>query len=137
MLDTNAASALIRGRATRTLQALMAEQPVCLSVITEAEMRFGVARRPEATRLATAVEAFLLDTPIVPWASATAVVYGDLRAAMEKRGIGLTSMDLLIAAHALDEGCTLVTADAAFARVPGLRTVDWTDPTAYPPASAA
>lgn len=124
MLDTNAASVLIRGRASAKLVELMGNQGVCLSVTTEAEIRFGSVRKPEATRLAAAVEAFLQDVPVLPWTSATAQAYAELRTSMERRGVSLASMDLLIAAHALAEGCTLVTADRAFAQVPGLKTFD-------------
>ena len=125
MLDTNAASALIRGRAGPALQRLMTEYGTCISVITEAELRFGVKRRPEATRLIKAVEVFLQDVPSLPWTSVTAVVYGEQRTRMEGRGIGLSAMDLLIAAHALAENCILVSADRAFTQVPGLRVLDW------------
>lgn len=125
LLDTNAASVLIRGPGSRPLQDLIIDYGACISVITEAELRFGVARRPDATRLAKAVENFLQDIPVLPWTSATAKVYADLRARMEIRGLSLSAMDLLIAAHALTDSCTLVSADKAFARVPGLTVFDW------------
>lgn len=94
-------------------------------MITEAELRFGVRRRPDATRLAKAAEMFLQDTAVSPWTSATAHAYAELRTRMEAQGIGLSAMDLLIATHALAEDCTLISADRAFARVPGLRVLDW------------
>ena len=125
MLDTNAASTLIRGQVGAALQSLLVERDACISVITEVELRFGVSRRPDATRLARAVEAFLRDIPSLPWTSATAQAYAELRTNMETQGIGLSAMDLLIATHALAEDCTLVSADRAFARVPGLRVLDW------------
>lgn len=125
MLDTNAASTLIRGHITAEMQNLLMERPACISVITEAELRFGVKRRPEATRLAKAVEIFLQDTPVLPWLSATAQAYAELRTQMETQGIGLSAMDLLIAAHARADGCTLITADQAFKQVPGLSVFDW------------
>jgi len=128
MLDTNAASTMIRGRAGPALQRLMTEYGACISVITEAELRFGVRRRPEATRLAKVVEVFLQDVPSLPWTSVTAEVCADQRTRMENLGIGLSAMDLLIAAQALAEGCTLVSADRAFAQVPGLRVLDWSVP---------
>lgn len=127
MLDTNAASTLIRGRASEGLQNLLMEHSACVSVITEAELRFGVKRRPDATRLAKAVEAFLQDTPVLPWTSATAHTYAELRTRMETQGIGLSAMDMLIAAHAMATGCTLLSADRAFTQVPGLRVIDWTE----------
>lgn len=37
-------------------------------------------------------------------------------------------MDLLIAAHAIAEDCTLTSADRAFTKVPGLRVLDWSAP---------
>lgn len=141
LLDTNAASALIRGPGSRPLQDLVIEHGACISVITEAELRFGIARRPDATRLAKAVENFLQDIPVLPWTSATAKVYADLRARMEIRGLSLSAMDLLIAAHALTENCTLVSADKAFGQVPGLTVFDWSltamtrKPTKAPKAS--
>jgi len=126
MLDTNAASTLIRGRVSEELQNLLMEHSACVSVITEAELRFGVKRRPDATRLAKAVEAFLQDTPVLPWTSATAHTYAELRTRMEIQGIGLSAMDLLIATHAMAADCTLISADRAFTQVPGLRVIDWT-----------
>ncbi len=125
MLDTNAASILIRGQGDAPLWKLVTERDACISVITEAEIRFGVKRRPDATRLAKAVEVFLLDMHCLPWTSATAETYAELRSRMESKGIGLSAMDLLIAAHALAEGCTLVSADRAFAQVPRLMVLDW------------
>jgi len=125
MLDTHAASALIRGNAHPVLLAAMTEQRVCLSVITEAELRYGVRRRPEANRLARAVDTFLQALPIVPWTSSTAATFAELRTRMEAHGVSLAAMDLLIATQAVAEGCTLITADRAFAHVPGLRTFDW------------
>ena len=125
MLDTNAASTLIRGRVGAALQTLLVERDACISVITEAELRFGVTRRPDATRLAKAVDVFLRDIPSLHWTSATAQAYAELRTRMETQGIGLSAMDLLIAAHAQAEGCTLVSADRAFTQVPGLRVLDW------------
>ena len=125
MLDTNAASVLIRGRMDHELQNFFMEHGVCISVITEAELRFGSKRRPEATRLATTIEVFLQDTPILPWTSSTAEIYAELRTRMGIRDIRLSAMDMLIAAHSLAEGSTLVSADRAFTQVPGLRLLDW------------
>src|SRR5574340_207589 len=134
MLDTNAASTLIRGRVSQELQNLLMEHSACVSVITEAELRFGVKRRPDATRLAKAVEAFLQDTPVLPWTSATAHTYAELRTRMETQGIGLSAMDMLIAAQAMAAGCTLLSADRAFSQVPGLRVIDWSAISAATPA---
>jgi tRNA(fMet)-specific endonuclease VapC len=126
MLDTNAVSALIKGQAARLSQALE-QRPFCMSVITEAELRFGLARRPVHADLRSLIENLLLATDIRPWTSTCAGRYGPLRAELEKLGKPLGPMDLLIAVHALAEDCTLVSADRAFAQVPGLKVVNWKD----------
>lgn len=125
MLDTNAISALVKGQAGG-LSMTLERRSFCISVITEAELRFGLARRPVNADLRSIIENLLLATDIRPWNSACAERYGQLRAELEALGKPLGPMDLLIAAHALAEDCTLVSADRAFAHVPGLRVLDWT-----------
>lgn len=125
MLGTNAVSALVRGR-TPALQAAVLGRAHCISVVTEAELLFGLARRPEARNVALVVHAFLQATPVLPWTSVTAASYAKLRAALKRTGQGLSALDLMIAAHALAEGCTLATSDHAFMHVPGLEVLDWT-----------
>lgn len=125
LLDTNAVSSLIRGPSALLLQRL-AGHTVCISVITEAELRFGVARKPGAHRLAHLVEELIARLDVLPWVSATARRYALLRAEMEARGVSLSSLDLLIAAHALAEACPLVTADRAFLQVPNLEVLPLT-----------
>ncbi len=125
MLDTNAVSALVKGQAEGLSQALT-RRPFCMSVITGAELRYGLARRPVKADLRRIVESLLLATDIRPWNSACAERYGLLRAELESKGKSLAPMDLLIATHALAENCTLVSADAAFVHVPDLKHIDWT-----------
>jgi tRNA(fMet)-specific endonuclease VapC len=135
MLDTNAVTAIIKDR-TKTLNALLNERPSCISVITEAELRFGLARRAVNTDLRRIVENYLSSVDILPWTSDSAGRYALLRAELDALGKPLAPMDLLIASHAMAEDCTLVSADRAFAQVPGLRVFDWTEnsPVAATPA---
>ena len=127
MLDTNIASHIIRG-ATPALQARLRETTLGLieRAVTEGELLYGLARKPDATALRAAVTGFLLRVDVLPWDSAVAARYGDLRAELGRRGTPLGNLDTLIAAHALALDCTLVSNDQAFARVPGLRWEDWT-----------
>lgn len=127
MLDTNTVSHLIRGHpeVTRRITAVPMAS-LCISSITEGELLFGLARRPTAKRLHVAVREFLLRVETLPWDSNVTERYGQLRAAMERKGKTLGPLDLLIGAHALATGATLVSNDKAFERVPGLRIADWT-----------
>ena len=124
MLDTNAVSALVKNRAS-TLSAILEDRPFCISVITEAELRFGLARRVVNADLRRIVENFLVAVDIRSWTSVHAQRYGLLRAELGTLGKSLAPVDLLIATHALAEGCALISADRAFAQVPGLRVLDW------------
>ncbi|MGA7343509.1 MAG: type II toxin-antitoxin system VapC family toxin [Terracidiphilus sp.] len=113
--------AQVRKRLKATPQSLVA-----LSAFTQAELLYGLARRPEAIRLRAQVEEFLLGFPVLSWDSAAASSYGDLRAAQERKGRPLSHEDLMISAHALSMGLTLITSDRAFSFVDGLKTEDWT-----------
>ena len=130
MLDTNIVSLLIRRQSTlveRVQDHSMSS--LCVSAITAGELAFGLARRPEATRLRSAVDEFLLRVDVLPWDGAVAEVYGALRARMEIAGKNLAPLDRLIAAQALGTGTVLVTNDRAFGHVPDLQIEDWTAPT--------
>jgi tRNA(fMet)-specific endonuclease VapC len=119
MLDTNAVSAMVGGHAPTMARRLFL-QGFCISVVTEAEIRFGLAHRPQKAAFRASLERMLDTIDIRPWTSATARRYGPLRAELTDLGKPLAPMDLMIAAHALAEGATLITNDGAFARVPGL-----------------
>ena len=88
LLDTNMASYVIKGNVPRVRERLlkMPMAEVGISVITEAELRFGVARKPEAVRLKTAVEEFLLRVEVLPWDSEAAQHYAVIRAASNELG---------------------------------------------------
>ena len=126
LLDTNTVSDLVRQHpvvARRVVAVQMAS--LCISAITEGELVYGLAKRPDATRLHAVVQQFLLRVDVLPWDRAAARHYGMLRALMERKGQTLTPLDLQIAAHALSVGAVLVTNDGVFKQVAGLRLEDW------------
>ena len=127
MLDTNMVSHLIKGNA-HTIRQVIALQmkSLCISVITEAEMLFSLAKHPTATRLHIAVREMLRRIDVLTWDSIVAERYGLIRANMEQKGIILAPLDLLIATHALSVGAILVTNDKAFSQVANLIVEDWT-----------
>lgn len=127
LLDTNTVSYIIKGNRPRVRERLLkvAMAEVGISVITEAELLFGVARRAEATQLKVVVEEFLLRVEVLPWNSDAAQQYANIRAALESIGEPMGNLDLMIAAHALALGIVLVTNDAVFRRVKGLKIEDW------------
>jgi tRNA(fMet)-specific endonuclease VapC len=129
MLDTNMVSYIAKGRsksARMRMLNLETDECVCLSVITEAEIRYGLAKRPEATALHERMEWFLAAVKVLPWGREEARAYGALRAKLETCGKPLENMDLQIAAHAIAIGAVLVTNDKAFGNIDDLHgIVDW------------
>jgi tRNA(fMet)-specific endonuclease VapC len=127
MLDTNMVSYLIKAHSNVTRHMMNVPMPsLCISAITEGELFFGLAKRPEAKRLHRAVREFLLRVDVLPWDHATAEHYGTVRAYTAKQGRTLAPLDLLIATHALSVGAVLVTNDRAFCQINDLHLEDWT-----------
>jgi tRNA(fMet)-specific endonuclease VapC len=129
MLDTSTISYIVKNQsltARARLANLKHGEVACISTITEAELRYGIAKSSRAATIRPAVEAFLSKIEILVWGRDEAEAYGVLRARLESRGKSLGNMDLMIAAHALASGATLVTRDKAFLQVDGLpATVNW------------
>jgi tRNA(fMet)-specific endonuclease VapC len=127
MLDTNAASAAMRG--TAGLDARLARldpSSWCISAITHAEIRYGVALKPDATRLARYVDAFFEAAQTLPWDEAAADRHGELRAALRRRATPIGDFDEMIAAHALSLDAVLVTDNVRhFKVVKGLAVENW------------
>jgi len=131
LLDTNIASYIIKGKPAVVREHLqnVPMASVCISSITEAELLWGVAKKPEAKRLALTVQEFILRVDVLPWDSKAAETYARLRTACENEGKPLGNMDMLIAAHSLAANAVLVTSDQAFYQIKHLLTLlDWTKP---------
>ena len=127
LLDTNIVSFHIResSAALRRRLRRVDASTVALSVVTEMEIRYGLARNP-ALRIAEMIEDFLAGMTILPLDSDAASAYAQVRAHLEAKGRPIGPLDLMIGAHALSIGATLVTNNAKeFRRVPGLRVEDW------------
>jgi len=116
MLDTNIASHVIRGDLPAIRQKIMIVpiETLVISSVTEAELRYSVAKRGHPKTLTHAVQLFLERVETLPWSSDVAIIYADLRARTEKAGSPLAALDMMIAAHAKAADAVLVTRDKAF-----------------------
>ncbi|MCL2656597.1 MAG: type II toxin-antitoxin system VapC family toxin [Betaproteobacteria bacterium] len=140
LLDTNIASHIIKGDIPRVRERLVAVPMHCVavSVVTQAELLYGVAKRGHPQGLVTKVREFLARVTVLPWTTKAAEAYAELRTACEAGGVTLAPMDMMIAAHAkalalaaaqAQEQVTLVTRDGAFSHASvlgGLTLDDWT-----------
>ena len=129
LLDTNTVTYIVNGQSMKARKRLKEElvySAVSISAITQAEILFGLEKKPEATRLRAAVAALFQALPILAWDGQAAQAYAGFRARLSVAGKSLSAMDLLIASHASAAHAVLVTHDKALLQVASLlNVVDW------------
>ena len=132
LLDTNAVIAVLNDRPARVRvrlrQVLSRGSEIGVSSVVLYELWHGVARSKRRNENAERLRIFLSgDIDVIVFDENDAVKAGDLRAALEMTGAPIGPYDLLIAAQALRNNATLITANVSeFARVHGLAWQDWT-----------
>lgn len=130
MLDTNICIAIIKQKPADILQKFSAYQvgDICISSVTLAELRYGVAKSQYQEKNQTALDEFILPLEVAHFDEAAASVYGALRASLEKKGTPIGALDTMIGAHALSLNLTLVTNNTKeFNRITVLKVIDWID----------
>jgi tRNA(fMet)-specific endonuclease VapC len=97
-----------------------------VSTITVSELQYGVSKSVHREKNQMRLREFLLPLEICEYDKSAALAYGDIRCGLEKKGVPIGPMDLLIAAHALGHSWTLVTNnEAEFKRIKGLTVENW------------
>jgi tRNA(fMet)-specific endonuclease VapC len=127
LLDTNIVSDLVRNPQGKVMQRIrrIGEANVATSVIVTAELLFG-AEKKRSRRLSDQIAVILDAIEVLPFPPPADAVYAVIRAKLEKAGGPIAANDLLIAAHAISLGCTLVTDNERdFARIDGLSAENW------------
>ena len=128
MLDTDICSYIIKKRPSKAQDIFdsLDDDEVCISVITEAELLYGLARLSERRKINHLVSEFIKNIEILDWDREAASEYTKLRVVLEKNGKTSGNMDMMIAAHALSVNATLVSNNLRhFAGVPKLKTENW------------
>ena len=127
MLDTNAIGDAMQERRGVRSRFERHFGSVGVSSIVVFELRYGIAKSSNSTINDQRLTDFIdLGIAIAPFLAEEAAAAGLLRVQMERVGKPMGLYDLLIAAHALRLNATLVTRDAAFTGVDGLKVEDWT-----------
>ena len=128
LLDTNVLSDFARGERA-VIARIRQEAPLQLavSVITEMEVEYGLARNPGlAPRVREAMRVLLASLSVLPFEREDARVAAQLRANLTNQGTPIGAYDLLLAACALRRGLKIVTHNVReFLRVGGLAVEDW------------
>lgn len=128
LLDTNICIYLIKQKPPNVLarfQAL-ALSDVGISSITVAELEYGVFKSQQQEKNRSALMQFLIPLEVVEFDQAAAALYRAIRSNLESRGLVIGAMDMLIAAHALSLGVTLVSNNIReFSRIANLSLENW------------
>lgn len=127
LLDTSIVSDLVRNPRGGVAQRIreVGETQVCTSIIVAAELRYGVTKKG-SPRLAAQLEAVLGALDVLPFETPADAAYGVLRTRLEQAGQPIGGNDLLIAAHAVALGHTIVTDNEwELARIDGLARENW------------
>jgi tRNA(fMet)-specific endonuclease VapC len=131
MLDTDTCSYTMKRSHPQVLKRLQAVDvdDVCMSVVTKAELLYGVEVSPWRAQDAAALAAFLPYVQVLDFPDDAALHYAEIRADLKRRGALIGANDLFIAAHARALDLTLVTNNTTeFERVRGLMLENWTFP---------
>lgn len=128
-LDTNICVFFLRGKNPNLLPALLSHDPKTIKIpaVVAAELFYGAFKSASPERNMRQVRSFLSAFEIIPFEAVDAVMYGEIRADLERYGSSIGPNDLLIAASALSRNGILVTNNTReFSRVEKLMLEDWT-----------
>ncbi len=99
---------------------------ISISSITVSELQYGVAKSKRQKENQQRLTEFLIPFETVPYDETAAKYYGEIRADLEKKGLVIGPLDLLIAAHALSRDLVLVTNnEREFTRIHSLKVENW------------
>lgn len=132
LLDTNAVVALLRNKPAgvreRYREAEGSGDYLAVSSVTLFELWYGVAKSARVQDNTERLRVLLSgDLDLLDFDDQDARTAGQVRVALEKRGMPIGAYDLLIAGQALRRSLTVVTANTSeFSRVTGLKWEDWT-----------
>ena len=128
MLDTDTCSYIIRERPASVLKRFrqLAMEQICISVVTYAELLYGVERSSSKRINRPIVDDFVRHLDVIAWDEVAAEQYGKIRADLEARGKPIGAMDMMIAAHAKSIKAVLITNNQKhFARIKRLMVENW------------
>ena len=128
MLDTDTCAFILRGPSAKLARRMQANplEEQAISVVTLAQLLYGVRVSGKAKQNRDALDAFLKHVSVLDWTAGAAEHYAEIRSHLRRKGQMIGANDLLIAAHAKHAGAVLVTSnEREFRRVPALKVENW------------
>jgi tRNA(fMet)-specific endonuclease VapC len=130
LLDTNICIYIIKNKPPQVLAKFQTLDisDVGISSITVAELEYGVYKSQRQEQNRVALSQFLIPLEILPFDEQATQTYGRIRAELERQGIIIGSMDMLIASQTISLGLILVSNNIReLSRIPGLVLENWVD----------
>jgi tRNA(fMet)-specific endonuclease VapC len=128
MLDTDTCAFILR-KSSQILLAKIQTVPLqqqCMSVVTLAELLYGVQLFSKKKANREAVDLLVRHVDVLEWTKDAAEHYAEIRADLKKKGQQIGANDLMIAAHARSTEAVIVTNNVKdFCRVKNLKLENW------------
>ena len=127
LLDTNIVIFVLKRRPKEVLDVFNANASrMAISSITLSELMYGAEKSLNTDKNLEAVEEFVSHLEVLPYDAKASQHYGQIKAALEKKGQIIGENDIHIAAHAISHGLILVSNNVReFKRVPNLALENW------------
>ncbi len=126
LLDTDTCIAILRGNETVIERRAATEDEVVTTWITAAELHYGAAKSVAPEKNVALVKSFLGTLPVFGLDEASAQIFGEAKALLERQGQRLADADLFIGAIAASNRATVVTGNKRhYNRIPGVIVEDW------------
>jgi tRNA(fMet)-specific endonuclease VapC len=129
LLDTNICIYIIKKKPVEVFERFknLTIGDIGISTITLAELQYGIEKSSNPEKNREALEKFLTPIEILEYGYNATIEYGKIRAELEKKGVPIGPLDMLIASHAISLDVILVTNNMReFERIPSLKTENWT-----------
>lgn len=128
LLDTNACIRILNGSSPPLVAEFRRHDPavIYLCSVVKAELLYGAYHSQQVAANLRLLNRFFEPFVSLPFDDSCTQAYGQIRSDLARTGMLIGPHDLLIAAVAVANGLTLVTANTReFGRVAGLEMTDW------------
>lgn len=128
LLDTNICIYIIKKKPEKVIKHFKNYKPgdIAISSISTAELNYGIVKSSKPDLNTIALKEFLQPLLILDYNEKDSESYGKIRYELEKKGLPIGAMDLLIASQALSRNLILVTNNEnEFKRVKGIKIENW------------
>lgn len=126
VLDTDTCIAILRGNQAVIERRASTTEDVATTWISVAELSYGAAKSRAPDANLALVKSFIATLAVLGLDEASARIFGEAKALLERQGQRLADADLLIGAVAASRRATVVTGNRRhYERIPGVTVEDW------------